>query len=171
MVYSTKHKFSVVEQALNPVRKWLVIPKIFMPQLHQWACLARAVITIACLGPQLAKTVDDLSLPVHCMALLTVKARWWGRGFQINASSIFLCPATDVLHVLSNRVFLSCSAGEPRAMAKSCIILSTIRIPLTNNLGRDTPHLALGFLFVKLWLSGGVQPQPSPNVRQLHSNS
>lgn len=30
-------------QALNRIRKWLATPKIFMPLLHQWACLALLV--------------------------------------------------------------------------------------------------------------------------------
>lgn len=31
------------QQALNPIRKWFVIPTIFVPQLHEWAYLARQV--------------------------------------------------------------------------------------------------------------------------------
>lgn len=31
------------QQALNPIRKWFVITMTFVPQLHEWAYLARQV--------------------------------------------------------------------------------------------------------------------------------
>jgi len=35
------------EQALNPIRKWLVTPMTFLSLLYQWLCLSRPVIIVA----------------------------------------------------------------------------------------------------------------------------
>jgi hypothetical protein len=41
------NEFHLVEESLNPIREWLVIPKMFLTLLHQWVCLARPVIIVA----------------------------------------------------------------------------------------------------------------------------
>ena len=50
--------------------------------------------------------------------------------------------------IFSDRVLLSCSGGQPRAMANSCIVFFKILgIPLLNNADGDITHLVLGLLF------------------------
>lgn len=43
-----RYGFSIVRQYLNPARKWVVTPMIFVPLSHQWACLARPIIVVVC---------------------------------------------------------------------------------------------------------------------------
>lgn len=41
VVFSTLYEIHPVAWILNVIRKWLVIPMIFVPLLHEWANLVR----------------------------------------------------------------------------------------------------------------------------------
>lgn len=43
----TKNGSHLVEKDLNPCRKWLFIPMMFLLLLHEWGCLVRSVIIVA----------------------------------------------------------------------------------------------------------------------------
>lgn len=38
-----KYVLHLVDEDLNPIRKWLDTPIVFMPLSHQWACLGRPI--------------------------------------------------------------------------------------------------------------------------------
>lgn len=60
-VYSTRHKLPPVEQALNPIRRWLPTPVNFIVTSFQenWRCHIQ--------GSLPETGIDDLSPPAACM--------------------------------------------------------------------------------------------------------
>lgn len=65
-----KYEFQLGEQALNPIQKWLVTPKTFVPLLDQPACVAKPVISSYCSSQNshLGETGDYFPPLVACIA-------------------------------------------------------------------------------------------------------
>lgn len=55
--YGARHRFYLVEQDLNLIRRYLVISMMFVSLLHLWACLTRPVVIVAGGGSSLAGVI------------------------------------------------------------------------------------------------------------------
>lgn len=63
--YGARHRFHFMELGLNLIRKWLLIPMMFVPLFHKWACLAGHYCSSQ--GSELGM-IDDYFLLVACIA-------------------------------------------------------------------------------------------------------
>lgn len=103
------------------IREWLVTPIALVPLLHACLYLAfQVIITVR----QVHSWVRLLKFPTSsCIApSSTMKASHWGGSFLICTNLIVPCSVTNLCSAFSNRVLLSSSGGQPRAMAISCIL-------------------------------------------------
>lgn len=85
-VYTTSHALLSVKQALNPARKWLVVPIMLIPMLYPLACFFPNSYYYSSLGSQLGKAVDDFySLVAYRTLPGTSRRRMFGIYFPFRA--------------------------------------------------------------------------------------
>lgn len=118
-----------------------------MPPLHQRTYLARLVVTVCTVaGSELVKTIDDFYSPQTCTTpSRTMRACHYGRRCQVNISLISQCLMTKVCSVFNDRVFISSSSRQPKAMVINCIVLWVSGIPLINISVENILYLPLSF--------------------------
>lgn len=81
-VYTTSHALLSVKQALNPARKWLVVPIMLIPMLYALACFPPNSYYYSSLASQLGEAVDDFySLVAYRTLPGTSRRRMFGIYF------------------------------------------------------------------------------------------
>ena len=113
-VFSIQNALPLAEQALSPIRKWLIILVVSVsPSCPCWTYLAMPVIIV---GSQLCNTAMDFCLPEAHLALPgTGQASQPGGSCLVNTNLIPPRPVANVCGDFSDRVFPSgfhtCVAG------------------------------------------------------------
>lgn len=152
-----------MDQSLDQIRVWVVIPITFIPLWHYWASFIRPITTVAQRftagwNKWLLSSPSSLHGTSHIMK--ASQQGWIPDEYQLDFFMIlFFSWFLQVCVVSSNRISLSNSREQPSTIACTAVLLggrSGYEIPLANNFKRSNPFLVLGVLFDSIFCPVGV---------------